>query len=167
MDGSIDLMKYLSDDDKKKIAERVYEEECRKKFNAEITSLQDTIFTDKYVVFHRILDRYINELDLMNEDFIPYFKEMLMNHSSELLAEDSDVTLRYAISTKINKIGQEVLDENHDALKDIIREKVFKCCNEKMLIAFIADIVRSLDLNGAIKNLLRNDPKWKSDDCEV
>ena len=88
---------------------------------------------------------------------------MITNYSKELLAEDSDVTLRYAISAKLTAICNEVLKENHDELKEITKEKVFKCCNEKLLIAFISDIVRSLNLNEAIKNLLRNDPEWQSD----
>ena len=163
MDLNVELMKYLSDDDRKRIAERVYEEECRRIFNEEMAKRDQALFHNQSLVYTRILDKYISEMDLVHEDFIPAFKDMITNYSKELLAEDSDVTLRYAISAKLTAICNEVFEENHDELKEITKEKVFKCCNEKLLIAFISDIVRSLNLNEAIKNLLRNDPEWQSD----
>ena len=47
----IDIDRYLSDDEKKKIAERVYEEELRKKFDNELNTHNPDIYHDKNMVY--------------------------------------------------------------------------------------------------------------------
>ena len=156
MDLNGELMKYLSDDDKKRIAERVYEEECRRLFEEDVKSRSPIIFTDRSTVYFRILDRYIEKMELEKTDFIPYMKETLNRELKEFFEDDENdcsaftTTLKYATGRLVDK----VIDENNVELKEIIREKVFKCCNETLLIAFLSNIVRKMDLDKAVKKLI-------------
>ena len=95
-------------------------------------------------------------MELEKTDFIPYMKETLNRELKEFLEDDENdcstlaTTLRYATGRLVDK----VIDENNVELKEIIREKVFKCCNETLLIAFLSDIVRKMDLDKAVKKLI-------------
>ena len=148
------ILDVLTPEEKKKIAERIYEEELRKQFQKDYEMRDQDIFHKRSTVYLRVLDQYISEMNLMHEDFIPYFKQLIMTEGSKLVQEDSDTMLRYAISSKLNKLGEEILDENHDELKEIIKEKVFKCCNETLLVAFLSDIVRHMELDKAVKRII-------------
>ena len=155
-----DILKYLSDEEKHRIAERVYEEELRKCFQKDYESRDPIIFTNRSTVYYRLLDRYIDKMDLEKTDFIPYFKETLasdLKYFIEDIKSDSDRenlfinTIRY----KLNRLAEKVIEENEDDLKPIIRDKVFRCCNETLLIAFLSNIVRKMDLDKAVKQIIR------------
>ena len=155
-----ELLTYLTDEEKKKIAERVYEEELRKAFQKDYESRDPIIFTSRSTVYYRLLDRYIDKMDLEKIDFIPYFKETLISDLksfTEGLQPDCDRdnpfinTIRY----KLNRLAEEVVEENRDELKPIIQDKVFRCCNETLLIAFLSDIVRKMNLDKAVKQIIQ------------
>lgn len=155
---TFEILNYLSDEEKKKIAERVYEEEVRKSFARDFESRSPIIFTDRSTVYYRLLDRYIDSMGLEKTDFIPYFKETLL---SEMKAFTQDASLdsenNYLaanIRYKLQRLSDIVIDENADELKPIIRDKVFRCCNETLLIAFLSDIVRQMNLDKAVKKLI-------------
>ena len=154
-----ELLKYLSEEDKKRIAEKVYEEEIRKEILKDINEKSPTIFNDKSFVYTRILDQYIEELDLYHSDFIEPFKAQLKEEIEKIIegksTEDDKVTLRTVIEWAINDLGRLVIEESKEELKPIIKEKVFKCCNETLLIAFLSDIVRGMNLNEAVKKLIQ------------
>ena len=159
MDNS-ELMKYLTEEDKKRIAEKVFEEEMRKEIVSFVNEKSPVIFNDKSTIYTRLLDQYIKELDLYHEDFIEPFKAQLKEEIKKVIEdpsikEDGSVILKTVISWEINDIGREVIKESKEELKPIIREKVFKCCNETLLIAFLSDIVREMNLNEAVKKLIR------------
>lgn len=156
MDLNVEIMQYLSEDDKKCIAARVYEEECRRLFEADVKSRSPEIFTNQSMVYIRVLDRYIEKMQLEHEEFISVMKEDLTREMKEYWEDpnndcsDFAATVHYAIQGMVNKI----INENNAELKEIIREKVFKCCNETLLIAFLSDIVRGMNLDKAVKKLI-------------
>lgn len=149
------LFDILSNEEKKRIAERVYEEEFRKLFEDDVKLRNPEIFTSRSMVYERVLTKYIDEMNLVHEDFIPYFKEIIHTRSLELLDENSAFSVVYPISSKLQKLTKEVIEEDSQELKEIVREKVFKCCNETLLMAFLSDIVRGLNLNEAVKKILK------------
>ena len=154
-----ELLKYLTDEDKKRIAEKVYEEEIRKEIRGDIKKRDPLIFNDKGTVYSRILEKYIKELDLYKYDFIEPFKVQLKEEIIKIINSDQvkgdDYTLRDVIKWKIEELSRQVIEENKEELKPIIKEKVFKCCNETLLIAFLSDIVRSMNLDKAVKKLIQ------------
>ena len=156
MDLNVEIMQYLSDDDKKRIAERVYEEECRRLFEEDLKACSPEIFTNQPLVYIRVLDRYIEKMQLEHEDFVAVMKDDLTREMREYWEDpnndcsDFAASVHYAVRGMINKI----IIENNAELKEIIREKVFKCCNETLLIAFLSDIVRNMNLDKAVKKLI-------------
>lgn len=152
-----ELMNYLTPEEKHKIAERVYEEELRKQFQIDFEKRSPVIFHDQSVVYTRILDKYISDMNLKHEDFVEPFKSMLQTELQEFISvkySDPDSGLAGHLRWKIQQLAEEVIVENTEELKPIIREKVFKCCNETLLIAFLSDIVRHMNLNEAIKKII-------------
>lgn len=159
-----ELLKYLTEEDKKSIAERVFEEEIRKTIKEDLDKRDLSIFNDKTTIYGRIISQYINEMDLYHEDFIECFKKRISDETKILLSTDmteidiKDTTatiLDNLIKWKIQDIGKSVIEESKEELKPIIREKVFKCCNETLLIAFLSDIVRSMNLNETVKKIIQ------------
>lgn len=157
---TFEILNYLSDEEKKKIAERVYEEEVRKSFARDFESRSPIIFTDRSTVYYRLLDRYIDNMGLEKTDFIPYFKETLLSEMKSFTQDLSsdpnrDNDFINTIKYRLQRLSEEVIDENKDELKPIIRDKVFKCCNETLLIAFLSDIVRRMNLDKAVKQIIQ------------
>ena len=166
MDINNELLKYLTDDERKKIAERVYEEELRKFFADDINKRDPSIFHNKSNIYSTVLSKYISEMNLTHDEFIQPLKMQLESELQNFISakyENLDSDLHTHLNWKIQILAEEVINENRDALKEIVKEKVFRCCNEKLLIAFIANIVRSLHLNDAIKKFLANDADWQKD----
>ena len=154
-----ELLKYLSDEDKKRIAEKVYEEELRKEIKEDIEKRDPSIFNDAITVYGRILEKYIKSMDLYHEEFIEPFKILLKEDIKEIMENaesiEGRISLKDVIEWKIQELGREVIEENKEELKPIIKEKVFKCCNETLLIAFLSDIVRGMNLDKAVKKLIQ------------
>ena len=48
------------------------------------------------------------------------------------------------IRWRLQGLSDEVINENKEELKPIIRDKVFRCCNEILLTEFLADIVETI-----------------------
>ena len=163
----LELLKYLTDEDKKRIAERVYEEELRAFFHEDVRSRAPEIFHGKSAVYDRILEKYISDMNLYHESFVPLFKKDLENEIENLL-KNIDNTDFDSISSmipmhirhQIQKLATDVIDENKDTLKPIILEKVIKCCNETLLIAFLSDLVRAMNLDQAVKKIIN---EWEGE----
>ena len=149
-----ELLEILTPEERKKIAERVYEEELRKGFQEDIAKRNPDIFHDFPTVYNRVLNKYINEMKLSHEDFIPAINKLIEKELNAFISEDDMNTIVHHIRWKLQVLGEEVIQENNDELKLIIHEKVFKCCNEVALIAFLSDIVRGLNLDKAVKKLI-------------
>ena len=158
------LLGYLTEEEKKRIAERVYEEELRKHVKEDIDKRSPSIFHDKSNVYERVLYKYIEELNLYHEDFIECFKKRILDETKMLLRVDESETetrdttatiLDNLIKWRIQDIGKSVIEENEEELKPIIKEKVFKCCNETLLVAFLSDIVRGMKLDEAVKKIIQ------------
>ena len=154
-----ELLKYLTDEEKKRIVERVYEEEVRNYIKEDISKRSPSIFEDNTTVYTRILNQYIKDLDLYHYDFIDIFKKRLEEEMDNIIngnsTEIGSNSLRTVIEWKIRDIGEEIINESKDELRPIIKEKVFKCCNETLLIAFLSDIVRGMNLDKAVKNIIQ------------
>lgn len=159
-----ELLKYLTEEDKKRISEKVYEEELRKCIKEDIDKRSPLIFHDKSTLYERIIQKYISDLNLHHEDFIECFKKRISDETKILLSTDTSETynrdttatiLDNLIKWKIQDIGKSVIDESEEELKPIIKEKVFKCCNETLLVAFLSDIVRGMKLDKAVKKIIQ------------
>jgi len=156
-----ELLKYLTEDDKKRIAEKVYEEEIRKEIKEDLDKRDPDIFNNQDTIYERILQKYINEMDLYKYDFIDIFKKKVLEEAKHIATRDRDdadgnnVFLEDIIEWRLKAIGEEVIDESKEDLKPIIKEKVFKCCNETLLIAFLSDIVRKMNLDEAVKKIIK------------
>ena len=151
------LFNFLTPEEKKIIAERVYEEELRKQFQADFEKRNPMIFHDQSILYCRILDKYISDMNLKHDDFIEPFKMTLQTELQNFISEkyaDVDSGLYGHFRWKLQQLAEEVIIENTEELKPIIREKVFKCCNETLLIAFLSDIVRKMDLDSAVKKII-------------
>lgn len=158
------LLGYLTEEEKKLIAERVYEEELRKHVKEDIDKRDPSIFHDKSNVYERVLYKYIGELNLYHEDFIECFKKRILDESKMLLSTDKSETnntdttatiLDNLIKWRIEDIGKSVIEESKEELRPIIKEKVFKCCNETLLVAFLSDIVRGMKIDEAVKKIIQ------------
>ena len=151
-----ELLTYLSDEEKKKIAERVYEEELRRLFQEDVAKRIPDIFHDLPTVYHRVLNQYIQEMQLSHEEFIPAMNKLIEKELNAFISEDDDMnTIAHHIRWRLQILSEEVIQENKDELKPIIRDKVFRCCNETLLIAFLSDIVRKMNLDKAVKQIIQ------------
>ena len=155
-----ELLKYLTDEEKKTIAQRVFEEEIRKSIQEDFAKRDPSIFDHIPTLYDRLLSKYINEMNLYNESFIPIFRKRVIDEIEYIIKRDKDdtsnrVTLDSIIDYKLREIGEEVISESKDDLKPIIREKVFKCCNETLLISFISKIIKEMNINKAIEKIMQ------------
>lgn len=155
-----ELLKYLTEEDKKRIAERVFEEELRKTVLDDIQKRSNVIFDGAPTVYSRVLEKYIGEMNLYHHDFIDVFKTKVLEESEHIIrrdknADNNENTLDTVIGWKIQEIGKEVIEESKEELKPIIKEKVFKCCNETLLVAFLSDIVRGMKLDEVVKRIIQ------------
>ena len=157
MDNSFEIFNYLTDDDKKRIAERVFEEELRKHFREDIEKRNQEIFHDFPTVYHRVLDQYIREMNLTHDNFAPAFKPLIEKEVNDILSgKDDDNSVAHHIRWRFQVLAEEIISEDKSELKEIIRDKVFRCCNETLLIAFLSDIVRGMNLDKAVKQIIKD-----------
>lgn len=154
-----ELLKYLNEDEKKRIVERVYEEEIRNYIKKDISERSPYIFENNTTVYTHILNQYIKDLDLYHYDFVDIFKKRIEEEMVNIINGDSTEneinSLRTVVGWKIREMGEEIINESKDELRPIIKEKVFKCCNETLLIAFLSDIVRGMKLDEAVKKIIQ------------
>ena len=59
-----ELLKYLTDEEKKIIAQRVFEEEIRKSIQEDFAKRDPSIFTNLSTLYNRILSKYIDDMNL-------------------------------------------------------------------------------------------------------
>lgn len=155
MDGT--LLTYLTEEEKKKIAERVFEDELRNYFKEDVAKRSQEIFHDFPTVYHRVLDQYIREMNLIHDDFAPAFKPLIEKEVADILSgKDDDNAVAHHIRWKFQVLAEEIINEDKSDLKEIIRDKVFRCCNETLLIAFLSDIVRGMNIDKAVKQLVKD-----------
>ena len=156
---TLDYSNYLNEDEKKKISERVFEEEARNYFHEYMSRVDNLIFHDKPTVYHRVLDKYIRECGLFHDEFIPYIKEVIKKEIDCIL-NPTDENNQYndlsnIINFQIQHIAVDVINDNKDKLEPIVLDKVIRCCNETLLIAFLSDIVRGMNLDKAVKSIIQ------------
>ena len=72
-----EIFNYLSEDEKKRIAERIFEDELRKSFQSKYENTFKDIWHDFPTVYARVLDKYISDMKLIHEDFAPLFQLMV------------------------------------------------------------------------------------------
>lgn len=149
----INIEKYLTEDEMKNIAERIYTE----RINAEVDRIIEARTAGNLVemIFSQIVTSSVTNLS-------DKFKDNLLSLCESEIArsvsnnKNYDDTLRNDIRYSLQTVSKTVINENIDNIKLVVYDKILECSNEMVAMSFIGDIIRSLDLNTAVKEVLQN-----------
>jgi uncharacterized membrane protein YheB (UPF0754 family) len=147
----IKIEKYLSEEQMKTIAEEVFTE----KMKADVDRVIQARTCGKLVdnIFNKIVESYVTEIsDKYKDDILKLCKSEISRDQSN--NNDWDDTLRATIDYKLKETSNVIIDEHIDEIKPIVYSKILRCCNEVSVNAFISDIIRKLDLDKAVKEVL-------------
>ena len=141
---------YLTDEEMKKIAERVFERElleCFDEFKKNTYNFHD--FFSFQTLYNKITDRYISKMNYVKESFIPEFNLLIEKGKQAIIDSDGDITyspLVNAINRKLEDIAKESIENDREQIKSLVRERVLKVCDEVLPLQIIARTVYELNL---------------------
>ena len=147
---AFNFREYLTDEEMKNIAERVFERElleCFEEFKKNTYNFQD--FFSFQTLYHKIVDQYISKMNYDREDFIPHFNKLIEKGKQAIIDSDGDITyspLVNAINRKLEDIAKESIENDREQIKSLVRERVLKVCDEVLPLQIIARTVYELNL---------------------
>lgn len=147
----INIEKYLTEDEMKKIAERIYTD----RIQAEVDRIIETRIAGRMVdaIISKIVESYVLKLSDEFKDDLKVLCKSEIDRSVSTTSDYND-TLRNDIRYTLQTVSKEVIIENNAEIKQLVYDKILECSNEMVAISFVGDIIRSLDLNYAIKEVL-------------
>ena len=147
---AFDFREYLTDEEMKKIAERVFERELLgyfDEFKKNTYNFQD--FFSFQTLYRKIIDQYISKMNFVKESFIPEFNLLIEKGKQEIIDADGDITyspLVNAINRKLEDIAKESIENDREQIKSLVRERVLKLCDEVLPLQIISRTVYELNL---------------------
>ena len=150
MENLQDLLNYLTDDDKKKIAERVFEAEIRKTIEeAKQNDYQYSSLFSFNTIYLQIIKEYISKMNLVSTSFIPEFNKMIEKGKKSIIDSDGDINyspMVTAINNKLSEIARESIENDREQIKSLVRERVLKVCDDVLPLQIISKTVWEMDL---------------------
>lgn len=144
------MMEYLTPEEKKKIAERIFEEEVKK--SIEETKRSSYNYHDFFsfnTLYRQIIKEYISKMNLINESFIPEFNEMIERGKKAIIDSEGDITyspMVTAINDKLSSIAKESIENDKDEIKTLIHDRILTICNDVLPLQIISKTVWEMQL---------------------
>lgn len=144
------MMEYLTEDERKKIAERVFEAQVLKTIEEnKRSSYNYTDFFSFHTFYRKIIEQYISKMNYVKEDFIPEFNKLI--ERSKQVIRDSDGDLEYsplltAINDKLRSIAIESIENDKDEIKTLIHERILKVCDDVLPLQIISKTVWEMNI---------------------
>lgn len=144
------MTNYLTDDEKKKIAERVFEDEVRKSIEEFKRSAYNySSFFSFNTLYRKIVEEYISKMNYVREDFIPEFNKMIESGKKVIIDSDGDIEyspLVTAINDKLASIARETIDKDRNQIVSLVHDRLMKVCNEVLPLQIISKTVWDMNL---------------------
>lgn len=146
------LEKYLTEEQKQQIVTKIFEEKIGKEVDRIIEARYAGKIADE--IFYKLTAIYVNKIDSEYEQLIQslVYKEL---NASLAGKTDPDGNLCSYIRYQLQSVIGRVLETMQPELNTIFKEKVLASANEMLLNAFLSQIVRKLDFDTKIKNILQ------------
>lgn len=147
---AFDFREYLTDEEMKKIAERVFERELLgyfDEFKKNVYNFHD--FFSFQTLYRKIIDQYISKMNFVKESFIPEFNLLIEKGKQAIIDADGDINyspLVSAINRKLEDVAKESIENDREQIKSLVRERVVKVCDEVLPLQIIARTVYELNL---------------------
>ena len=162
-----EFSKYLPVDQQKEIAKRIYDEKIREEADRIIEARYSIIDDNgKMICNAGQMINYI--IEKIAEDYIftyrNAFESEIMKMAKDMIEGnikpyDPWDSWRSSVNSSLYQLSRKIIEENADELRKIMYDKIMESCNEMMLNAFCADIIRTLDLDKVIKEILKDKAK--------
>jgi hypothetical protein len=158
----IDIFKYLPEAQQKEIAEKVFTE----RMNAEVDRIIDARHGSGTVPLGnpcgKIVDHVMHKMcEAYTAKMVPEFQDRILELAKAEIEgtnadnkDDSRTLILTAINWELQTIARELIKEHKVELGQAIYAKILSSVNEMMLNAFCADIVKTLNLDKAINEVL-------------
>ena len=156
--NEVDIFKYLPEKQQREIAERVFTE----RMETEVHRIIEARHGDKNgnpcgtIVEHimgNITDRYIGEMEPeLGPTILKIARDKIINRTES--TDDNNTTIDTRIHWAIEKLITDTVNAHSDELKQLLYSRILESVDSIMLNAFCADIIRTLDIDKAIREVL-------------